>query len=207
MPALPSRRSLQRRTKSARGGKPDTRQRLSQRNSLECRVAVRMPWRFFRAANPAGAWRLTAAVAETDKETETIGSPSRSDGAVQATGSLSVSDRGMCNVRHRISRWVSHLAKALPIRRQHEALLASDAGLDPEAHLFQLGRDFQAEAAFAGVDKDGNGRAGAEEGRDPGECRLDRGQRILPRDQADHVLPPGNAACRGGRHAGQSTPP
>jgi hypothetical protein len=45
--------------------------------------------------------------------------------------------------------------------------------LDPETHLLQPGSDFQAEAAFARVDQDGNGRAGAEKLRNLGEGRLD----------------------------------
>jgi hypothetical protein len=61
-----------------------------------------------------------------------------------------------------ISRRIFHLAEALSIGGQHEALLAPDAGVDPKTHLLQPGPDFQAKAAFAGVDQDGNGRAGGE---------------------------------------------
>jgi hypothetical protein len=38
-------------------------------------------------------------------------------------------------------RRVFHFAVALPMRGKHKALLASDAGLDPEAQLFQFWPD------------------------------------------------------------------
>ncbi len=122
-------------------------------------------------------------------------------------------DGGSCNCGHRISRCVFHFDEALPIRRKHQALLASDAGLDPEAHLLQPGADFQAEAAFAGIDQDGDRSAGAEKLRYLGECRFDGEQRALTRDQADGVLPPRNPACGWWSHgrnraaAGRETAP
>ena len=51
----------------------------------------------------------------------------------------------------------------MPIGGKHEALLAPDAGVDPKAHLLQLGPDSQTNAAFAGIDQNGDRRAGAEE--------------------------------------------
>jgi hypothetical protein len=55
---------------------------------------------------------------------------------------------GIYNCGHRISRRAFHFAIALSIRGEHKALLASDAGLDPETHLLQPGSNLQAEAAF-----------------------------------------------------------
>jgi hypothetical protein len=107
---------------------------------------------------------------------------------------------------HWISRRVFHLTEALSVCGEHEALLAPDTRLDPETHLFQPGPDFQAEAAFAGVDQDGDGRVGAEEWRYPGEGSFDRRQRILTRDQADRMLSLWNAARFGGGHANESAP-
>ena len=73
-----------------------------------------------------------------------------------------------------ISRRVLHLAEVLPNRGKHEALAAPDTGFDAKAHLLELGPDFQADAAFAGVDQDRNGRAGAEEVRYFGDRGFDR---------------------------------
>ena len=87
---------------------------------------------------------------------------------------------GICKGGHGISRRVFHLAKTLPIGRKHKALLAPDTRLDPKTHLLQPGPDFQADAAFAGVDQDGDGRAGAEERRYLGERRLDGRSEFWP---------------------------
>jgi hypothetical protein len=110
----------------------------------------------------------------------------------------------VCKACHWISRRVFHLAEAPSVRREHKALLAPDTRLDPKTHPFQLASDFQAEAAFPGVDQDGDGRVGAEERRYLGEGSLDRRQRILPGDQADRMLSLGNSARLGGRHASES---
>ena len=69
-------------------------------------------------------------------------------------------DGGSCNCGHRISRHVFHFDEALPISGKHQALLASDTGFDLETHLLQPGADFQAGAAFAGVDQDGDRSTG-----------------------------------------------
>jgi hypothetical protein len=107
---------------------------------------------------------------------------------------------------HWISRCVFHLAEALSIRGKHKALLAPDARLNPKTHLLQLHPDFQAKAAFARVDQEGDDRAGAKELRYLGEGSLDSPQRVLTCDQADRVLRPWNAARRSGGHANESTP-
>src|ERR1700680_3078702 len=92
----------------------------------------------------------------------------------------------------------------MPIGGKHEALLAPDAGVDPKAHLLQLGPDSQTNAAFAGIDQNGDRRAGAEELRYFGKGSLDGPERVSARDQADRVLPLGSAAGRGGGHANES---
>jgi hypothetical protein len=104
---------------------------------------------------------------------------------------------------HWISRRVFHLTEALSVCREHEALLAPDTSLDPKTHLFQFASDSQADAALARVDQDGDGLAGAEEWRYPGEGSLDRRERILPGNQTDRVLSLGNAARLGGSHTNE----
>jgi hypothetical protein len=60
-------------------------------------------------------------------------------------------------------RRVLHFAVTMPVCGNHKTPLASDAGLDPEAQLFQLCPDSQAEAGLARVDQHGDCRAGSEE--------------------------------------------
>jgi hypothetical protein len=95
----------------------------------------------------------------------------------------------------------------LPIGGKHKALLAPDARLDPKAHLLQPGPDFEAEAAFARIDQNGDRRAGAEELRYFAKRGLDGPKRVLSRNQPDRVLSLGNAAGRGGRDANETAPP
>jgi hypothetical protein len=83
---------------------------------------------------------------------------------------------------------------------KHKALLASDASLYPEAQLFQLSPDSQAETGLTRVDQDGDCRGGCQEARDIGQGGLESLQRVLPRDQADAVFCPWKAACRRRSH-------
>jgi hypothetical protein len=56
------------------------------------------------------------------------------------------------------------------------------------------------------VDQDGNAGAGAKEWRDLHQSSFNGRKRILPRDQADRVLPLRDAAGRGGGDANESAP-
>jgi len=86
------------------------------------------------------------------------------------------------------SRRVFHLAEALAGSRKAQTLLAPDAGFDPKAHLLQLPSYSHAGSAFAAVDEDSDGGAGAKELRYFGQSGLDRLKGIVTRDQADGVL-------------------
>jgi hypothetical protein len=96
-----------------------------------------------------------------------------------------------------ISRRVFHLAEALPNCGKHKTLLAPDAGFDPKAHLLQLASYSHVGSAFAAVDEDSDGGAGAKELRYFGESGLDRLKGIVTRDQADGV-PSWGPTGRGG---------
>jgi len=62
------------------------------------------------------------------------------------------------------------------------------------------------QGAFAGVDQDGNGSAGAEKLRNLGKGRFNGGKRVLSRDQADRVLALRDTAGRGGGDPDESAP-
>jgi hypothetical protein len=87
------------------------------------------------------------------------------------------------------------LAEAPPICGKHKTLLASDTSLDPEAQLFQLCPNSQAETALARVDQDRDCRGGTEEMRDIDQGSFEGLKRALSRDQANGVLSAWNAAC------------
>jgi len=105
-----------------------------------------------------------------------------------------------------ILRRVFHLDEAAPNGGKHEALPAPDSGFDPEAQLLQLFPDPEPGADCRRVDEDSDGGAGAEEWRYFGECRLDRLEGIVTRDQANRVLSLRNTAGCGGGHPKEAAP-
>ena len=85
------------------------------------------------------------------------------------------------------SRRAIDLGEVLAAGGKHQALMASHAGLDSEAELFQFPAHVQREAAFAGLDQDSNGCRDAQGWRDLRQRRLEFGKRIPDRDEADAV--------------------
>ncbi|WP_425989238.1 hypothetical protein [Afipia sp. DC4300-2b1] len=102
----------------------------------------------------------------------------------------------MVHHRRHFLRRFDHVAKTVPVRREHELPMAFHTGLDSKAELLQPVPNLQAKAFLTGIDHDGDRRVRTQKMRNLGQRGFKGVKRMLTYDEANRILRPWHAGER-----------